>query len=137
MSLTLLLALIAVFQSPSKDYKAVTFESFTRGGRISIRITPDSVFSDLDGIVTRAKVKSADWKALCNTLNKLNLNKLGDYQAPTSNRSMDAAWHSSIHVNADDKEYSTVTFDNRNAPNEVKSLMNCINNLEKAYFKKK
>lgn len=137
MSFTLLFMLFTMLQSPSKNYEVVVFESFTRGGTISIVIKPDSIqFKDND-IMTSSALKPADWKALCATLNKMAINQLGDYPAPTSNRAMDAAWHSTIIVKMDGKDYSTTTFDNRNAPEKVKSLMSCISQLEKSYFKKK
>lgn len=134
---TLLFMSLTALQSPSKNYEAVVFESFTRGGSISIVITADSIQSKENGVVTSATLKPADWKALCAELNKISLNQLGEYPAPTSNRAMDAAWHSTIFVKMNGKDYSTTTFDNRIAPEKVKLLMNCITHLEKSYFNKK
>jgi hypothetical protein len=137
MSFSLLFMILTTIQAPSKNYEAVVFESFTRGGSISITITADSIQCKDNGVVTSFALKPADWKALCATLNKIAINQLGDYPAPTSNRAMDAAWHSTIVVKMNGKDYSTTTFDNRIAPEKVRSLMNSISHLEKDYFKKK
>jgi hypothetical protein len=128
---------LITFQSPMQNYESIVFESFTRGGSFSIRITTDSIIRTDNGEITSVVLKPADWKALCSTLNKLDINQLADYPAPTSNRAMDAAWHSTIIVKMNGKEFSTTTFDNRNAPEKVKPLMACISQIEKSYLKKK
>ena len=137
MVVTFFIMIFSLFHMQSKNYEQVVFESFTRGGSFSIKITSDSIQLKDNGSISSIVLKPSDWKDLCATLDKIDITQLEKYPSPTTNHAADAAWHSTIEVKMAGVDYTTQTFDNRNAPMKVVSLMNCINKLEKNYFKKK
>jgi hypothetical protein len=125
------------FQTQGKSYSEVMFESFTRGGRLSLTIKADSLIIMEDDVEMKFSVLANDWKKLAGLLDKLEIEKIGSYPAPSSGRSSDAAWHSTIKITVNGKTYASSEFDNRNAPSKLKDVMNYITEIEKRYSKKR
>lgn len=116
--------------------QTVTFKSNTRGGQKMITVSESSVNFTNSGTTKKENTESADWKKLVTICNEVDLDKVDSYDPPSSGRSRDAAWHSSIIIKTEDgTEYSTVSFDNAKAPKELTKIMSFLIEMDDKYNK--
>ena len=62
-------------------------------------------------------------------IKETDLNKIGQYPAPTQNRFSDAAASSQLIINTDQQQYLSETFDSGVPPLELKEIYQLIKNL--------
>ena len=135
--ITGLFAFASMTQGQTPDFKSVTFESMTRGGNRMIQVTPDSVVLVSKQQKRTFKTDKGDWQKVVKVLESIKLNEIEKYPAPTSKRSYDGAWHSTLQIlDGDDKQYSSNSFDDEVAPKELSPLMKCLKDIETRYQKK-
>jgi hypothetical protein len=133
-----LLAVVNMTQVQTSDFKSVTFESMTRGGNRLVEVRADSIVLMKSREKRTFKTDKVDWLKITKIVQALKLNEIETYPAPTSKRSYDGAWHSTIRVvDANDKHYSSNSFDDEVAPKELLSLMKRLKEIETQYSKKK
>ena len=132
-----LIALASTVQDPAADFKSVSFESMTRGGNRLIQVTADSVVLVKERQKRTFKTDKGDWQKIVKVLGSIKLNEIEKYPAPTSKRSYDGAWHSTLQVlDSNDKLYSSNSFDDEVAPKELSPLMKGLKDIESRYQKK-
>lgn len=132
-----LLAIATMTQDQTSNFKSVTFESMTRGGNRFVEVRADSIVVIKNRLKKTFKTDKADWQKVVKTVQALTLNEIETYPAPTSKRAYDGAWHSTLRVmDANDKQYSSNSFDDEIAPKELLTLMKCMKEIETRYSKK-
>ncbi|MDZ4716156.1 MAG: hypothetical protein SH819_11880 [Cytophagales bacterium] len=113
----------------------ITFISQTRGGRQVVTIHKDNISIENNGLQQSLPLTLSDWDNLTKTIQELDYKEIPAYAAPSSARSRDAAWHSTLSISAGGYTYTSSTFDDSKAPKELMKLMTCITRLRNKYSK--
>lgn len=71
------------------------------------------------------------WKEIVALVNKINLNELPYLIAPSKKRLYDGAAHAQLKIVFKDKIYESSGFDHGNPPNEIKSLIMYVLEIDK------
>ncbi len=74
-------------------------------------------------------LSDADWKALVEEFQKLKLQELSTYEAPTKKRLYDGAPHADLKITYHDSVYQSQTFDHGAPPIQIQKLVEKINQL--------
>jgi hypothetical protein len=134
--LTLFLGKACSNEAQNDISKAVLhYDAHTRGYHLKVLIsnqvatisqarTPDSPSEQI-------KISDADWKELIGYFEKINLEGLPNLKDPSQKRFYDGAAIATLNVKYQDKSYETAAFDHKNAPAEIKKLVDKIVSLAK------
>ncbi len=113
----------------------IEYEANTRGfyQKIVVQNHAFSVTEDREATEKLAtkKISDADWKALVATLQKVNLEQMPNFKAPTEKRFHDGAAIASLKITYKDKVYESASFDHGFPPLEMETLVNKINAFAK------
>ncbi len=117
------------------DLKNATIEyrANTRGFYQKITIQNQMLYvttnRDEAGKGAESKIDDATWKELVGYFDKIDLNKLSTYKAPSEKRFYDGAAIAGMKVTYKDTAYKSVDFDHGNPPVEIAGLINKIVSL--------
>ncbi|MDW9378595.1 hypothetical protein [Chryseobacterium sp. JV558] len=103
----------------------------TRGFSRSIVFTPSSKTTNTNEDIVNTKVSSAEWKAVSQLAETIDLAKISELKSPTTGRHSDRAMAASIIITSNGKEYTSSSFDSGHPPKELEALYNAINGTEK------
>lgn len=113
----------------------ITYQAFTRGHKETIRISPDSLIREVEGMSgnssSRTTLPEGAWTGLVESLQGVAIEKIGQLPAPTNNRQRDAALHTSITLRTADSTYTSAEFDDQNPPKALASLVQQIQGFTK------
>ena len=114
----------------------IQYEANTRGFYQKLVLNNATVSStkDRNGIENPIvqKVSQADWIALMQELNKIDLENLPNLKAPTEKRFYDGAAIASLKITFNGKTYETKDFDDGFPPAEIQKVVEIVNILFKA-----
>ena len=108
------------------NLKEVTYEAFTRGSNIELKITTDSIIYTENQKAKRTKIKSDTWNKIKKLVSKIDLSKIENFSSPTENRNSDKAMHASLKVDVNNVEHVSQTFDHGNPPIALKPLVDFL-----------
>ena len=134
----LLLSLVFLFISlcvwaQQAPVNKIKFESFTRGYKKTVEISPDSVLVEESGANSkklRRAIQWAEWEQLISALKDVHPANLPGLETKGKVHARDAALHSTITLTTDAGSYSTPTFDNYQAHAKLSDLMEAIKKIE-------
>jgi hypothetical protein len=134
--LTLFLGKSCSNEAQNDISKAVLqYDAHTRGYHLIIVITNQmATFSQgrtTDNPSEQLKISDADWKEMLGYFEKINLEELPNLKDPSQKRFYDGAAIAELKVRYQDKNYETKAFDHKNAPAEIKALVDKIVSLVK------
>jgi hypothetical protein len=131
----LMLAVIAgcasSLQKQSEDI-TVTYEAITRGSNMIITAKQDAVTTNTvrsEKISATSTISQEQWKEVINEIEKVDLDKISELEAPTNKRLYDGALIASVIIQLKDTTYRSSSFDHGNPPAEIVSLVNKIIHL--------
>ena len=113
----------------------IQYEANTRGfyNKLVLKNATISSTNDREGkenpIVQ--KISDADWNALKDEINKLDLENLTNLKAPTEKRFYDGAAIANLKIIYNGKTYQTSDFDHGFPPMEIKRVVEIVNLLFK------
>lgn len=129
---------VAVNKCSSSDTKAlkeelvIEYEAKTRGSQSKVIIKNDSLVVMEEGIkqgVFYHKLSDKDWNSLVKEIQKIDKNKIKDFEAPTSRRAVDASRTAQIRVLHKEEVYESNLFDEGTPPTELKTLVDKVADL--------
>jgi hypothetical protein len=106
--------------------KKIEFYSATRGYQELFVIDKNSMDIKQTGARPREehlKISKKDWQIFKNIVQQIDLKKIDKLKAPSSNNQRDAGHASHFTITTAKGKYESVTFDNYDAPNELKPLL--------------
>lgn len=111
------------------------YEAHTRGYHLKIIISNQmatiSQGRTPDNPSEQVKISDSDWKEIIGYFEKINLEELPNLKDPSQNRFHDGAAIAELKVRYQDKNYETKAFDHKNAPSEIKKLVDKIVSMVK------
>jgi hypothetical protein len=135
--LPLMLLTLVVCAQTIKDVRQIEFSTSTRGSYKQIIFTPkEMIISEENRASSKGeerqnkKLKSAEWKNLCNTLKQVSISGIPELNSPTMKRSFDGARTSTITISTKDGKTWSHSFDNEEPNEQLQKLMNAITSLE-------
>jgi len=84
-----------------------------------------------DGKPDSNSLTDAQWNALINEFQKVNLEEIPNLKAPTQKRFHDGAAMANLKITYKGKTYESQTFDNGIPPEKIKNLVNTILSFSK------
>lgn len=90
-----------------------------------------SVTKTRDGKPVSNSLTDAQWNALINEFQKVNLEEIPSLKAPTQKRFHDGAAMANLKITYQGKTYESQTFDNGFPPEQIKNLVNTIVSFSK------
>ena len=113
------------YSQKSITVKQIEYFASTRGSSIQILVNVDHIiYND-----TIFKITPKKWNSLTSLVQKINIDKLNNLQAPTEDRFRDAALAAEIKITTFDTTYTSSQFDHGNPPKEIKKLVQELLNL--------
>ena len=106
--------------------KKIEFVSATRGYQESVVINKNSILVKQSGAAPRdekLKISNADWKIFRNIVQQIDVKKMSNLKAPSTQSHVDAARASHFSITTSKGKFDSVGFDNYDAPNELMSLV--------------
>ncbi|MFL9845875.1 hypothetical protein [Flavobacterium rhizosphaerae] len=104
---------------------AFEYVALTRGAYNKIIVSQDSIVTlkqrDLSGAIVK-KTDEKDWNRVLMALEKVNLDSISLYKAPTNKRMADAALMANLKVFVNGKTHESTTFDHGYPPEQIKEL---------------
>jgi hypothetical protein len=85
-----------------------------------------SVTKTRDGKPISSSLTDAQWNALINEFQKVNLEEIPSLKAPTQKRFHDGAAMANLKITYKGKTYESQTFDNGFPPEKIKKLVNTL-----------
>jgi len=120
-----------------KEIKQVEYSSSTRGSYKQLIFTPKEMIrseedrrSSNDEKRSTQKLKSGEWKALCETLKTVELNRIPELKSPTMKRAYDGARTSTITITLKNGTALSHSFDNEDPHEQLSALMKVIIQLD-------
>jgi hypothetical protein len=120
----------------AKDVKQIEFSTSTRGSYKQVIFTPKEMITSEENRTSskgeerqNKKLKSAEWKKLCNALKEVAISGIPELQSPTMKRSFDGARTSTITISTKDGKTWAHSFDNEEPNAQLQKLMNEITSL--------
>jgi heat shock protein HslJ len=105
------------------------YKAYTRGGKTEVVIDDRLMNGGMKSVgkgeqkITPFYVTQTEWDELLTETGKLDLDKLETISAPSKAHQFDGAPAASLTITVNDKAYRSVTFDQGNPPDEIKSLV--------------
>jgi hypothetical protein len=90
-----------------------------------------SVTKTRDGKPVTSSLTDAQWNALINEFQKVNLEDIPSLEAPTQKRFHDGAAMANLKITYKGKTYESQTFDNGFPPEKIKNLVNKVLSFSK------
>jgi hypothetical protein len=116
------------------DVTSVEFRSSARGYQKTVLVSADSVFTAVnnrgDGDTTKRKISNDEWNDVIQSIQTLSQVDITQLQSPTSDRSRDAAKHSTITIATTDGQKRTHTFDDQKPNEKLVPLMHALNKID-------
>ncbi|WP_426479068.1 hypothetical protein ACP3T3_06355 [Chryseobacterium sp. CBSDS_008] len=103
----------------------------TRGFSRTIVFTPSTKESNINEEITNTQVSPAEWKAVSQLAETIDLSRISDLKAPTSGRHSDQAMEASMIIISNGKEYTSSSFDSGRPPKELEALYHAVNSSGK------
>lgn len=94
----------------------------TRGRNLLYTIQESSVLISTNGREMTNEIKPEDWSLLSSILNKMDIQKINQYPAPSEKRYYDGAASSQINISIGKEILSSNSFDAGNPPTELSEL---------------
>jgi hypothetical protein len=133
--LTAILMTAAAFGQTTASIQEITYQAFTRGYRETIRISPDSLIREEEGVRGNTSIHTAisrgEWSLLLESLQGISLEKVGQLPAPTNKRQRDAALHATLSIRTAAGTYTSTTFDHMAPPKALEPLVQHMHRLSK------
>lgn len=105
------------------NIKIVELEEITRGSRRNASISETKKTVVLMGKIATTSTTKTNWKDVENSVNKIALDKINSYEAPSTKRFYDGALAATIKITASNgKIYESQSFDAGNPPKELANL---------------
>lgn len=83
----------------------------------------------------KTRIKANEWTEIVKQVDKLNLDSLESYKAPTNERQLDGAWYASMEICSNSSLYSTLHYDSGRPNKHLEDLHNVVNELILKYRK--
>jgi hypothetical protein len=116
-------------------YTTVEYTATTRGFFVKIFIQDQmmTISKDRTGVEKTKTLKISDetWSTIVNQFQKINLEKLSDYNDPTQARFYDGAAIADLQIVCKGKIYNSKTFDHGTPPTEIAAFVNTVVSLLK------
>jgi|SRR5690606_3992083 len=112
----------------------ITLEKTTRGNSSQLIMTSVETFNSemkLGGEKEPSKTQTSnnDWNKINQLVSKIDLNKIGEWEAPTQARMYDGALATTIIIESNGEIYNSQTFDEGKPPAELEELYNYLESL--------
>jgi len=111
----------------------VEYTANSRGlyNKIVVENKTVSVTETRNGKPVSNSLTDAQWNALINEFQKVNLEEIPNLKAPTQKRFHDGAAMANLKITYKEKTYESQTFDNGVPPEKIKNLVNTILSFSK------
>jgi hypothetical protein len=109
--------------------KGVDFIIQSRGKSILYQIDSSQVIYTINGNAETQRTQQDWWQKLQKSVEKLSLEKINTYPAPSDNRFSDKTASAQIKIKTNLNVYSSVTFDEGIPPKELEDLYFLLNKI--------
>jgi hypothetical protein len=137
--LSIILLTIDAKAQTLRDIRQIEFYTSTRGSYKQIILTPKAMTINEENRTSskgaerqNKKLKSSEWKNLCNTLKETSIAGIPDLNSPTMKRAFDGARTSTITISTKDGKTWSHSFDNEEPNQQLQKLMDAITSLTTA-----
>ena len=125
------LLLMVVFSSckaqNNLETMVIKYEAVTRGSAVELEASVfQLVYKDVEVSKVIRPTPTVFWNGIKEIVEKMNVDALESYNAPTDDRIRDAALHATLTITLGNKTYSSQTFDHGNPPKELKPLIDVL-----------
>ncbi|WP_312078774.1 hypothetical protein [Chryseobacterium sp.] len=111
------------------SFSQVSLSEKTRGINRKLTIRQNVLEINNNGQSASSELSSDDVRMISNTIDEVNIDKIGTYPSPTTKRYSDAALYSVISIEKNGKTYTSSDFDSGNPPQELKELYDNLQRL--------
>lgn len=109
--------------------KTITLIEQSRGNSVSYTLSEKEIIFDKNGKKKIIPITDKDWTMMMKKIKETELNKIGQYPAPTQNRFSDATASSQLIISTDLQQHLSETFDAGIPPLELKEIYQLIKNI--------
>ncbi|QCX01754.1 hypothetical protein FGM00_17130 [Aggregatimonas sangjinii] len=112
----------------------VEYSAITRGSSFSCIIDSNQIVVEFQGdepFLKRRKIMADEWKDICESVHKLNLEDIGQLQSSTALSASDRSRIANLVISVDEMEYESKAFDEGHPPDELRWVIDKIIALAK------
>ena len=106
----------------------IEYQALSRGFYLNVIIQGKkmAIIREREGLRKEYVLTNADYKEVASLYQKIKLNELNEYKAPTEKRFYDGAAIANLTINYQGQSYHTSGFDHGNPPVEIADFINKI-----------
>jgi hypothetical protein len=119
--------------SQEMQESTITYQALSRGFYLNVEIKGSklTIIRERETLGKNYTLSYPDIKEVSTLYQKIKLDELADYKAPTEKRFNDGAAIANLNINYQGKTYNTQGFDHENPPTEIAEFVNKIVSLTK------
>ncbi len=115
-----------------KKISYVVYEAFSRGSFFYLKINETTIEKSIDRSLKNPaskKCSKKEWQNILSYIEKINLEKISELQAPSEKSHTDRALQAQLKISTPDLTFTSSNFDHGNPPKEIESLVNTMLSL--------